>query len=142
MIITGRGVGRGPEINRSYVTVMDLAPTFIEIAGARYPDDGSVQPMLGESMAPLLAGDGDAVHDEAYITALYHRGRAFVRKGRWKLTNLEPPFDPAEFELYDLESDPGETSNLADTRPEVLQEMRAAWDRERRRLGIILPSDL
>jgi arylsulfatase A-like enzyme len=141
MIVAGPGVRRAGEVTRAYATVMDVAPTLLELAGAPYPTDGSVRPMIGESMAALLAGEADAVHDDAYVTALYHRGRAFVRKGRWKLTNLEPPFDPADFELYDLVGDPGETVDLSGSRPEVLRDMLQAWDRERRRLGIILPSD-
>ncbi|MFQ5983739.1 MAG: arylsulfatase, partial [Woeseiaceae bacterium] len=97
MIIAGTGVTPRGVVDSSYVTVMDLAPTILEIAGGQYPDDGSVRPMLGESMRDFLAGSADAVHDEEYVTVLYHRGRAFLRQGRWKISNLEPPFDESKF---------------------------------------------
>ena len=121
---------------------MDLAPTFLEIAGAEYPDDGSVQPMLGESLNPFLAGKSESVHDDDYVTALFHEGRAFLRQGSWKLASLEPPFDESGFELFDLANDPGETNNLAVAEPEKFTEMIALWRVERRKLGIVLPEDL
>ena len=142
MMITGPGVAANGVIDSTYLTVMDLAPTFLEIAGAQYPDDGSVQPMFGESMAGFLAGETIVVHDENYVTTLYHGGRAYMRKGNWKISNLEPPFDEADFELFDLATDPDESTNLADDEPEKLAELIELWGEERKRLRIVLPQDL
>ncbi len=142
MIISGPGVAGRATMNTSYITVMDLAPTFLEVGRAVYPTDGSVLPMLGESMAVLLSGDAAFVHDDAYTTILFHRGRAFLRQGKWKLVNLEPPFDESRFELFDLEADPGETTNLAHVEPERLAAMIELWRVKRREMGIVLPEDL
>lgn len=142
MIIAGPGVEARNVIDSSYLTIMDLAPTFLEIAGAPYPNDESVYPMLGESINGFLAGDEDAVHDENYVTTLYHRGYAYLRQGKWKVSNLDPPFDEARFELFNVETDPGEITNLADAEPEKFAELIALWREERLRLGIILPEDL
>ena len=142
MIIAGPVVNRQNVIDHSYVTVMDLAPTFLEIARAAYPDDGSVEPMLGRSMTGLLAGTSDRVHDDDYVTALYHRGRAFLRQGPWKIVTLDPPFDESAFELFNVVEDPGETTDLADTEAEKYEELIRLWRDERRRLGIVLPQDL
>jgi arylsulfatase len=140
-IVAGPPVTSRGAVSETYLTVMDLAPTFLELAGAKYPADGSVRPMLGESMVPLLTRLAP-VHDEDYVTTLYHGGRAFVRKGRWKLVTLEPPFDESGFELFDIEKDPGETVNLAGSEPEKYAEMIALWRAERKKLGIVLPGDL
>jgi len=141
MIVAARGVQRQGEQTDAYTTVMDLAPTILELGQATYPTDGSVQPMRGETMAPLLTGAADAVHDDQYVTTLYHGGHAFVRRGRWKLVNLGPRFSESSFELFDLQEDPGETTNLADTEEERFAEMLALWRSERRALGILLPED-
>jgi len=110
MIARGPGVsGRGQKTS-AYATVMDMAPTFLELGGATYPDDGSVRPMLGESLAGLLAGKTETAHDESYATIFLHNDRAFLRPGRWKISNLTGPFDESAFELFDLVADPGETA--------------------------------
>jgi arylsulfatase len=142
MMMAGPGVTNVGAIDSTYVTVMDLAPTFLEYADVQYPVNGSVRPMLGESMAGLLAGEQETVHDEDYITTLYHGGRAYLRQGKWKISNLEPPFDEADFELFDLSVDPGETQNLAESHEEKFEELLELWRKERRKLGIILPQDL
>jgi arylsulfatase len=142
MIIAGAGVSTRGTIDRSYVTVMDIAPTLLQVAEATYPADGSVQPMLGETMLPLLSGATAAVHDSSYVTTLYHSGNAFIRQGHWKLVNLGPPFVESGFQLFDLEADPGETTDLATVERERYTAMIRLWNEERLRLGIVLPSDL
>ena len=93
-------------------------------------------------MTGVLPGAEAAVHGDDYVTALYHRGRAFLRKGTWKIVNLDAPFDESALELYNLADDPGETVNLADSHPEKYRELIDDWRRERKRLGIVLPQDL
>ena len=142
MIVMGPGVAARGTIDSNYLTVMDLAPTFLEIAGARYPNDGTVAPMLGESAVALLAGNADRVHDDSYVTTLYHKGVAYLRKGDWKIVTLDPPFDEAKFELFNMAQDPGEASNLSLAHAAKLAELTALWRSERKKLGIILPEDL
>jgi len=123
-------------------SVMDLAPTFLQMAGIDYPAGGSIQPMLGESINTFLSGASDIVHDENYVTVHSHGGRMLIRQGKWKLTTLEAPFEESKLELFNLETDPGETHNLATDEPEKYQEMLSIWREERQRLGIVLPQDL
>jgi arylsulfatase len=141
MIVAGPGVAGRASIERAYLTVMDLAPTFIEIAGAEYPATGSVRPMLGESLTGLFGGTASRVHDDDYVTTLFHGGRAYVRQGRWKLVTLDRPFSRDDFELFDILADPGETTNLAEVDPDRYAAMLALWESERERLGIILPDE-
>ena len=142
MIIAGPNVAQRGSVSRAYTTVMDLAPTFLELARATYPTDGSVRPMEGESMAAHLAGRSASVHDADYATTLFHGDRAFIRRGPWKLVTLEPPFDEAHFELFNIDDDPGETTNMAITHPDIHREMLALWHTERARLGIVLPREI
>jgi len=142
MIIAGSGIKSQGVIDSTYVTVMDLAPTFLEIAGATYPDDGSVRPMLGESMTEFLAGRSQSIHDDDYVTVLSHRGRSFVRKGPWKIVTTYGPFNEADFELYNVVEDPGETKNMANQEPEIYAELIETWRTKRKEFGIILPEDL
>jgi len=142
MIIAGHGVSRRDEVYRGLVTVMDLAPTFIGMANAQYPDDGSVQPMRGKSIESILSGSAERVHDEDEVFTLFHRNRAYVRQGKWKITQIETPFDEAGFALYDLAADPGETTDLSQQFPEKRRELIELWRQQRLELGIIVPTDL
>ena len=119
---------------------MDFAPTFLEIAGGRYPEDKV--PMLGESMTAFLAGDSEAIHDEDYVTVIFNQQRAALRQGDWKLMTLERPFDERDFALYNLAEDPGESVDLARSNPRKYNELLELWRIERQRLGITLPEDL
>ena len=142
LIVSGPNVAPLGEITSAYVTVMDLAPTFLELGSAEYPSDDSVRPMLGESINDLLQGATTSVHAEDYVTGLYHAGRAYLRQGNWKLVNLDPPFDDADFQLYDVESDIGEMRDLAESEPARFASMLNLWRTMRRQLGIVLPEDL
>ena len=73
---------------------------------------------------------------EAIVHHSFH-GAFAVRRGRWKLVtslgsggfskpaSVEPVPDGPRGELYDLESDPGETENLWLQRPDVVTELEA-----------------
>jgi arylsulfatase len=142
MIVAGPGVGKIGAVSPAYVTVMDLAPTFLELAGATHPDGDPVQAQRGASMLPLLADGSTPIHDDSYVTVHTHRGRMLLRQGNWKLTNLDPPYDESKLELFNLETDPGETRDLRTEEPEKFQHLLELWRLERKALGIVLPEDL
>jgi arylsulfatase len=121
---------------------MDLAPTFLKLGKTEYPKNESLNPILGESMVSLLEGESIHVHRDDYVTTLFHAGYAYVRQGKWKLVNLEPPFDESVMDLIDLETDPGETTDLAKDNSDQHQHMLNLCRTERKKLGIILPQDL
>lgn len=83
---------------------------------------------------------------QAYLAALWTcssaASRAFVRQGKWKISNLEGPFDENRFELFDLSVDPGETTDLSTTEPEVFTDMLETWRQQRKEPGIAIPGDL
>ena len=142
LIIAGAGVNYADVINDSYITVMDIAPTLIEVANGTYPEDDAIAPMLGETMLPLLAGESDRVHEDDYVTIFSHVGQSYLRQGNWKLVTTSNPFDEFTFELYDVIADPGETRNLKDEMPEMHRRLLELWREKRWQLGILLPSDL
>lgn len=141
LIVAGAGVAPRDVINRSYLTVMDLAPTLLEVAGAAYPADAA-HPPLGSSLARVLQGKASAVHPDDQITTLYHRGHGFIRQGAWKLVSLDPPFNEATLKLFDLAADPGETTDLREQEPERYAAMLRLWQTQRKAYGIVLPQDL
>ena len=69
-------------------------------------------------------------------------GQSLVRQGRWKLAAIDMPFAESKFALYDIEADPGETTDLSAQFPEKRAELLSLWRTERTALGIVLPEDL
>jgi arylsulfatase len=118
------------EPRHEFLTVMDLAPTFLELAEVVYPGKrgtAETRPMLGKSMMTYLMGKSPVVHDSTYVAGLWSGGFASLRRGRWKLVNTERPFREEHLKLYDLLSDPGETTDLSKARPATYQAMMERW---------------
>ncbi len=111
--------------DEAIVLNVDFAPTFCELAGIEIPDE-----MQGTSFAPLLAGQVPPVWQTSmYYRYWMHRDRAHnvpahygVRTVTHKLIcyyndplgqeGASGPADPVEWELFDLEADPLETTNV------------------------------
>ncbi|MBI1311953.1 sulfatase-like hydrolase/transferase [bacterium] len=105
----------------------DTLPTFCELAGADAPRKTD-----GLSLVPTLLGRGEQQQHEVLYWEFTERGSSqAVRMGRWKgvRTNLKKNPD-APLELYDLETDIGETTNIAGTNPDVMRKLNAALKAE------------
>lgn len=130
LIISGKNIPASGEISDVYFTVMDLAPTFYELAGVTYPGTfgtAKTKPLLGNSILPYIQGHSSIIHDQNYGVGLEHRGRTFYRKGNWKIVNLEPPYDESTLMLFNLADDLGETTNLRSANPEKFEELLNEW---------------
>lgn len=106
----------------------DLFPTACALAGAEAPAG-----LDGRSVVHKLTGDGNGGEPRL----LYWEGptrdgyiRA-ARLGRWKAVRTEG----RPLELYDLDADPGEITDVAGRHPEVTREMDARLEAEHRPLG-------
>jgi uncharacterized sulfatase len=127
LIIKWPGVARPGTVCDEPATTADLLPTFCAMAGAELPP----QAIDGLSLLPLLSGEGTRLTRDAiyFHYPHYHHAKpaGAIRAGRWKL--LES-FEDGTLELYDLDSDIGETRNLAGAEParaQQLQSKLAAW---------------
>jgi tetratricopeptide (TPR) repeat protein len=102
----------------SRVRLLDVAPTLLELSGLE-PLPGS----QGVSFVPFLGGKEGSSETESYFEALaFNLNRGFapltgLYRGNLKYIELPIP------EVYDLESDPGETQNLAPANPALMKEM-------------------
>ena len=108
LVVAGPGVVPGR--NASAVSLVDLLPTLLEMAGA-HPVRDLASPIDGRSLVPHLRGqDG---RDEALGEYLAEGAVApivMIRRGRHKF--IHAPGDPDQ--LYDLEADPDERLDRAD----------------------------
>ena len=130
MIIAGPGIKYKNAIHDEFLTLMDLAPTFYDLAGVSYPEhfEGKeVYPLRGTSLVPFLSGTEDQIHSDDYVFGLELHNYGMIRKGDWKLTNTSRPFDEDAFALYNLANDLAEMRDLRESEPEKYAEMLEAW---------------
>jgi len=140
LIVSGPGVKGVGEIETAFSHVMDLGPTFLEIAGATYPDtfEGrKVVSQRGKSMLPVLTGKSDSVRGEDEPVGWEMMGWRAVRMGQWKITWIDRPFGTSGWQLFDLTNDPGETKDLHADNPTQLQRLLKMWDEYEEEVGII-----
>ncbi|KAF4308654.1 Sulfatase [Botryosphaeria dothidea] len=133
---------RNGSITDAFATVMDLAPTILDMAGVKHPaptfQGREVVSMRGGSMLPF-AKDADTprIHAEDFVNGWETCGRAACRKGDWKIVYIPKPKGPERWQLYNLKADPGEIHDLADKEPEKLKELLKLWDNYVLETGVI-----
>ena len=115
--------------------VIDLMPTCLELAGAKYParfDGHDLKPLEGESLVPALRGE-DAGGDRGLY--FEHEGGRAVQAGGWKLVARRG----APWELYHVSEDATETHDLAKDQPGRVAELAGLWRGWAARVGASLP---
>lgn len=125
LVVAGPGVRRGA-VWAGPVTIMDLAATFLDVAGVGVPSDWD-----SRSMRALLAGQSRT--HRAYVLSGLHGWRV-VFDGRYKLIRGYDPAAPKAPDasppdlLLDLHRDPHELEDLAPQAPEVVRRLACLLD--------------
>ena len=146
-IVRWPGVVKAGTETNALVANIDIVPTLLAATQAAAPKNE----IDGVSFLPVLKAEKPTTRDSF---AYYYGDRLeAVRKGKWKL-HLPHAYRsyvdmiPAErdgypakthqreiaLSLYDLETDPGEKEDLAGANPEVVKELQAFAESERKRL--------
>jgi len=112
------------------VTSMDFLPTFVRLAGGEVSAERILD---GRDIAPLMRGEPGATspHEAFYYCA--QGSLEAIRCGKWKL-HFRKRGEPLS-ELYNLADDIGETNNLLDRHPEVVERLTTMTEAMRSRLG-------
>lgn len=131
-------------------STMDLLPTIAGAIGARLPD----RKIDGRDILPLMTSDAPTPHEVFYC--YYDRELRAVRDARWKLHlphqyrtlsgrpggkgGVPVAYDQATIglALYDLKNDVGETTDVADQHPEIVERLLAHAEAARAELGDLL----
>ncbi len=112
LLIRWPGITRPGSINNDMVSNLDLAETFLDIAGVKIPSD-----MQGRSMVPVLKGNTPGNWRKVHYYHYYeYPGSHMVKRHygisteRYKLIHYY--YDIDEWELYDIKADPDEMKNV------------------------------
>lgn len=103
----------------------DFLPTFADLTGADAPANTD-----GISFLPTLLGKEQIKKHEYLYWEFYEgHGKQAILKGNWKAVklNVRKPIEELVFELYNLENDPAETTNVAADHPEIVEEFKVLF---------------
>ena len=114
LIIYAPGMKMNESKNTSIVSTVDLYPTILDLCGVKLPFK-----LVGNSLVPLLNGKPKNGEEIAYG---YFNNGITLRTPRYRFTKYFR-FKQPVFELYDHQSDPYETKNIAEQHPEIVSKM-------------------
>lgn len=119
------------------VHMIDLLPTLLDVAQADSPESRKkFNEIDGESFAPLIRGE--SWRREKPLHFQYMDNRA-IRTSKWTLVEV----DGSGWELFDNQSDPLETNDVSQHKPEVVKELSdnwLAWWREQKQVKNYKPA--
>ena len=138
--VTWPGVVKPQQRCEEPITGVDIYPTLCEIGGASLPKN---QVGDGVSLVPLFKGEVQNLDQDSQPRTLFWHFPAYlqsykgvsdeqrdplfrarpcsvIRKGKWKLIQY---FESGDLELYDLRSDLAESTNVASSNLEVVDEL-------------------
>lgn len=98
--------------------MVDVMPTLLSLAGAEGIAD---HPFDGKNVWATLSAGEPTPHDDTLIHVEAIRGA--IRQGKWKLVKMATL--PGHTELYDLEADPGEKSDVAAAHPNMVRNLES-----------------
>ncbi len=129
LVIRWPGVTRAATVSDCPVITMDLTATMLDAAGIALAKDELLD---GETLRPLFSDNRlrrDALYFH-YPHFAFHKANRPGSAIRWGKYKLILRYDDDSVELFDLEKDLGETTNLAVANPEIahkLQQRLQGW---------------
>ncbi len=130
-------------INSAFLSVMDITPTLLELAGIAHTGKRyrgrEVHPPDGVSLIPVLDGKSASIHNDNEATGFELFGQRALVSGEWKIQSLRPPYGAGEWEMFNINQDPAESTDLASLEPERLHSMLDQYESYSRTKGVIDP---
>lgn len=151
--ITGPGI-QGQRIVDSPLSVRDIMPTALELTGVTEPQDqpsgqnieGEIIAPSGKSWGPILTGEADSIRTENDAMAWELFLKRGVRLGDWKAVYGKAadaaPNDwraPSSWRLYNLKTDPSESTDVREQHPEEFKRLMTAWEMYAEENGVFVP---
>lgn len=137
-----KGIAAKGELRTQYHHIIDIAPTFLDVAGVTIPDevDGVKQmPFDGVSMRYSFNDAKAATRRPVQYYEMF--GNRAIYDNGWKAVTLHGErmpwilagtfdFDKDVWALYNINEDPGEANDLSAQHPDKLEALKKKWEAE------------
>lgn len=138
-----KGIDDPSGIRDQMIHVMDVMPTCVQLAGAKYPAEfrgKQILPVEGQSILPSIQGK----EQQPRTIVFEHERNAAIRSGDWKLVgqnviSRDTIRQDGKWELYNLKTDPFELNNLMADQPQKAEQLFKHLKSEAKRT-LILPA--
>ncbi|MDR1964792.1 MAG: sulfatase-like hydrolase/transferase [Planctomycetaceae bacterium] len=110
-----------PRITNYPVCVTDMFPTIVDLLGL--PNDSMILPIDGISLKPLF--EKELTTREKPLGFRYQEQQAWI-ENRYKIVKMKG--QGKTFQLFDLEKDPHETTDIIKDHPEIAKKMKADFE--------------
>ena len=132
LVMSGPGIGGQGGMTDEFVFVTDLAPTILNLVGVDIHDGSwlgrEVEPIVGVDFSEFLAGASSQVHDDFDSIGYELGGNSALFKGDYKIVINRTGQSETEWHLFNIRTDPGETRDLAQEQPALLEEMLVDYE--------------
>lgn len=140
LLIAGPGINSGMQTD-AFGYVWDIMPTILEMTNISHPSKAGrqdLEPMQGRSLSRVLSGESAEVYDSKEFVGGEMQNGKWMRQGSYKAVSVAPPYGDGIWRLYNLDIDPGETTDLADKQATRLEILQQAWQQYADDVGVIL----
>lgn len=127
------GIEGSGRVVSSPAHIVDIMPTFCELAGVNYPANYNGNPIIpgpGLSLVPVMKSKQAAKHD---FLAWEHQGSKAVLRDNWKLVMQRG----GQWELFNIAKDRTELNNLVNQNPEKVAELTTLWQQWANQCGVV-----
>ncbi len=119
LIISGTNLPIAQQ-KKAFSFVTDITPTILNLAGINVNPSS----FMGKSLVPYLKNDAEQVYTYNEAIGMEVAGNSALFKGDLKLVRNGRPAGDTQWRLYNITTDPSETTDLATSLPNAFQEMK------------------
>lgn len=132
------------ETFHGFASVLDVFPTILDFARISVPQNQykgrTINTPSGVSWKNLLEQKTQSLRDSSFVFADELHASKYLKSGEWKIAHQGRAIlanGTAEWELYDLKNDRGETTNLAKQHPDKVQALAELYQKYAKANGVL-----
>jgi arylsulfatase/uncharacterized sulfatase len=138
LIIAGPSIAQG-KMQKSFSMVTDITPTLLDYLNIQTAEDTGDIAITGRSLLPVLNGVSNDTYSQTDAIGLEVAGNAALFKGQYKLARNLAPHGDGAWRLFNVQKDPGETTDLSQQRPDLFKQLRSDYNQYAIANGVLPP---